>query len=245
MVPASPRTHTISDLIKPHRAEAVLRLRNSALGLLALAVLAHLSPLPSPYTSVVAVIRNSDGNGEGEGWGKWWWGVCAAESILLGLLTANILQSLYAIKFPRTPHPPLPSPSPSHAANPTSPAPKRRLGALSPNNSPQRSFSSSSYASSPVSTPSRTLNYPAVSPFSSSSPFNTSLSSPFNTSLSLSLPPTPSPVLSSSRSSMHSSTSLAPMLSSPLAAYRGKHASSVGRALNESILTQLAGDSDD
>jgi hypothetical protein len=65
----------------------------------------------------------------------------------------------------------------------------------------QKSFSTS-YASSPISTPSRVLSYGVRTP---ASPFDTSVTSSVGMS---SLPPTPTPILS---------------------AYRGKHSSSVGR----------------
>lgn len=68
---------------------------------------------------------------------------------------------------------------------------------------PQKAFSSSLYASSPLSTPSRTLHY--------SIPNSTPLDSSFASSTS-SFPGSPSPAYNS-----------------PLAAYRGKHKTGAGR----------------
>jgi len=74
-----------------------------------------------------------------------------------------------------------------------------------PFNPSSSTLSTSSYLTSPVSTPSRTLNYK----FPAASPFNDSTNS--NVSMSTSVPPSPSP-----------------LLSSPLMAYRGKHPQSAG-----------------
>ena len=132
-------------------------------------------------------------------------------SELAGVVTLiiNILQSVYAFKYPRTPVPSTPvSKSNKALVTPsTNPKSKRKLGGLSPHTSPQpqRSFSSS-YASSPLSTPSRTLNYTAPSP---SSPYNLSMNSSFGSSIG--------------------TTSSVAGAGSPLAAYRGKHADRVGR----------------
>jgi len=120
-------------------------------------------------------------------------------------LSINVLQSVYALKYPRAPLPPTPLSKSHKALSPpaNNPKLKRKLGSLSPNTSPQRSFSSS-YASSPLSTPSRTLNYTVPS----SSPFNSSINSSFGSSVG--------------------NASIAGA-GSPLAAYRGKHADRVGR----------------
>jgi hypothetical protein len=146
-------------------------------------------------------------------------------------------------------HPQIPSPPPASIpssiskskskalSTPTTNPPKRKLGALiSPNTSPspqpqpQRSFSfSSSYASSPLSTPSRTLNYTLPSPSLSSQSPSFAVDSSLNSSFGSS-----------------SGTGTGVGAASPLAAYRGKHADRVGRALDGSFLAGLAsGDESD
>ncbi|KAF8553025.1 hypothetical protein OG21DRAFT_1597863 [Imleria badia] len=151
----------------------------------------------------------------GEGGVGVFWAVCAAEVSLSGLLALNLIQAAVAIQYPRTPLPPLPS-SPAKSLL-TPQGQKKRRTILSPGTSPQaqRSFTSS-YVPSPVSTPSRTLHYP--------------------------MPSTPSPF----GVSLGASTSSAPSTPSPsLAAYHGRHPTSLGRAFNGSTLSLLAGDSDD
>ncbi|KAI0357873.1 hypothetical protein OH77DRAFT_1422008 [Trametes cingulata] len=144
--------------------------------------------------------------------------LCAAELALVAILLLNILQAAYALKYPRVPPPPPPSPAKSAARNtPLSPPSRQwRLSGITPNSSPQRQKSFSSYAPSPVSTPSRTINYTIPS----------SLSSPPDASFA-------------------SSISLQGSPASPLAAYRGRHSASVGRAFDGSLLSRLAKDESD
>ena len=82
-----------------------------------------------------------------------------------------------------------------------------------PFNPASSTLSTSAYLTSPVSTPSRTLNYK----FPAASPFNESTNS--NMSMSTSVPPSPSP-----------------LLSSPLMAYRGKHPQSAGSGYHDVCL---------
>ena len=51
---ARPRT-SIFDFTKPHKSEATLRIRNSAVGISVLLLLTHLSPLPSLWTCIRVV----------------------------------------------------------------------------------------------------------------------------------------------------------------------------------------------
>ena len=150
-------------------------------------------------------------------------------------LSVNILQSSYALKYPPPPpSPTLPSNSKSKSkalSTPTTNPPKRKLGALispstspSPQPQPQRSFS---FSSPPLSTPSRTLNYTLPSASLSSQSPSFTLDSSLN-------------------SSFGSSGGTGVGAASPLAAYRGKHADRVGRALDGSFLAGLAsGDESD
>ena len=139
------------------------------------------------------------------------------------MLAVNVLQASYALRYPRTPLPPPPSPAKHPKNTPLSPPARQwRLQGLTPTvrdfrftscmsppgdhlcvvqSTPQRQKAFSTYAPSPVSTPSRTLNYT----------FRSTSSQP--------------------DASFASSTISAPgSPASPLAAYRGRHSASVGRA---------------
>ncbi|KAI0364995.1 hypothetical protein BV20DRAFT_973690 [Pilatotrama ljubarskyi] len=143
--------------------------------------------------------------------------LCAAELTLFAVLLFNVVQAAYALKYPRVPPSPPSSPAKSAKATPLSPPSRQwRLSGITPTSSPQRQKAFSSYAPSPVSTPSRTINY--TIPASLSSPPDASFAS------SISLPGSPA---------------------SPLAAYRGKHSASVGRAFDGSLLSRLAKDESD
>ncbi|KIJ65400.1 hypothetical protein HYDPIDRAFT_174869 [Hydnomerulius pinastri MD-312] len=175
---AASKAKHLADFSKPHKNEAVLRLRNTTLSLFALVLLTHLLPVPSLWTAV-DVVRGDERVGVH-------WAVCAAELVLSGVLALNLIQAAVAIQYPRSPLPPLPSSPAKSLVTPQ--GQKKRRTILSPATSPQaqRSFSSS-YVSSPVSTPSRTLHYSMPS---TPSPFGISLNSSTN-----SVPSTPSPSL--------------------------------------------------
>ncbi|KAG2141907.1 hypothetical protein DEU56DRAFT_795478 [Suillus clintonianus] len=149
--------------LKPHRNEAALRIRNSSAALIALLFLTHLTPAPSLWTAI-DVVFNDLGEGKSA-----FWIMCAAELAMLGLFTLNVLQAAIALMYPPKPLPLTPSPSKS-IKTPQSQLQKRRH-VLSPHTSPQPQRTFSPYVSSPVSTPSRTLQYsipgPTPPPFSS------------------------------------------------------------------------------
>ncbi|KAF9224232.1 hypothetical protein BS17DRAFT_104448 [Gyrodon lividus] len=125
----------LADFSKPYKNEAVLRLRNTTMSLLALILLTYLLPIPSLWTAVNVV--------RGESGVSVVWAVCAAELFLSGLLVLNIIQAAVAIQYPRSP---LPPPPPHPAKGLTTPqGQKKRRTILSPVTSPQtqRSFTSS------------------------------------------------------------------------------------------------------
>ncbi|KAG2057458.1 hypothetical protein BDR06DRAFT_878093 [Suillus hirtellus] len=148
--------------LKPHKNEAALRIRNSSAALIAVLLFTHLTPAPSLWTAVDVVFNDS---GEGK---SAFWVMCAAELAMLGLFTLNALQAAIGLMYPQKPLPPTPSPSKS-IKTPQSHLQKRR-NVLSPHTSPQPQRTFSPYVSSPVSTPSRTLQYsipgPTPPPFS-------------------------------------------------------------------------------
>ncbi|KIM42703.1 hypothetical protein M413DRAFT_444375 [Hebeloma cylindrosporum] len=219
----------VSNHLKPHKSEAIQRLRYNALFLLTTLVISYLLPLPSLPSALRTAFRTSHHVAWSKEW-LWEW-MCLLELAVVTLFGYNALEAIYAIKYPRKPLPPLTSPMRVHTPKSSKATPKRPFKVLSPNSSPQPQkpfafspssstslgsasmiLSSSSYAQSPVSTPSRVLHY-TIPPSSST---NTQASS---TSEFLS---TPSPVIS---------------------AYRGKHMSvDVGRSLDGSFLSRIVPD---
>ncbi|EDR05466.1 uncharacterized protein LACBIDRAFT_303228 [Laccaria bicolor S238N-H82] len=225
----------IANHFKPHKAEALQRIRLNAVCLVAALILSYLLPVPSLPTAIRRVLRSSH---TFERWSSEWvyqWACLLVTAVTI--FTFNIAEAGYALKYPPLPMPPVNSPArpKSNAKSPTT-TPQRPFKVLSPNSSPQcqkpfsfapsspfasASFSMSSvtYPVSPVSTPSRVVHY-SIPPGSSST--NTQASSTSTVGYFA----TPSPVVS---------------------AYRGKHAAgNVGRALDGSYLGFIAStDSDE
>ncbi|KAJ6513160.1 hypothetical protein C8R45DRAFT_336284 [Mycena sanguinolenta] len=189
----------IANYLKLNRADALLRIRRNGFALLLLVSLSTLIPrIPALPTALAVAL-----SGRRYRWGTADW-IYTWFCVLVGavfLMSLNVLQGVYAVQYPRPPPPPSPSPAKSKAVHLTTPTPKRSFK-LSPNSSPQlqKSFSfgtsgsmlqsstssSSVYPSSPLSTPSRVLNYSFPASTSSTSTFMSSTSS-INT---------PSPILS-------------------------------------------------
>jgi len=235
-----PQKSSFFDFLKPRYHEAVFRLRNSVIAVIALATLTHLLPIPTPYASAWNFYRDTFQS-------PWDKGVAIAELVIFGLLLANILQATIAIRSPPAPYPPVASPAKSFSPPPRLPpvrANRHSLGnnksnaGLSPKMTPQRQlpFSASTTSVGGTSTTGagsasdpRGLAQSYSLAFtnflaSPSSPSPSSSSTPHDRSFG-SLPPSPSPT-------------------SPLAAYRGRRAP-IGRGLDGSLLARLAqGDSD-
>ncbi|KAJ3015780.1 hypothetical protein NUW54_g949 [Trametes sanguinea] len=200
---SSASSTSVLDWFKPIRSEAIARLRTNSVGLVGLVIFTNLLPVPSLWRAFDVVWQGRPTSAPH-------YYLCAAELGLLTLLAFNVLQAGYALKYPRAPLPPPPSPAKSAKSTPLSPPASRqwRLSGMSPQASPQRQKAFSSYAPSPVSTPSRTINY--TIPGSVSSPPDASFAS------SISVPGSPA---------------------SPLAAYRGRHSTSVGREYPHCLTT--------
>ncbi|KAF8991065.1 hypothetical protein BDQ17DRAFT_314527 [Cyathus striatus] len=218
----------ISNHFKPYRAEAILRLRINTFCFLATVVLSYLLPVPGIFNAVRVVLKES----HHEQWTMEWlvlW-VCRFEIAIAGIFGFNVLQSIYAIRYPRAPFSPIQSPAHSKKRTPASApvTPKRTFKLpVSPSTTPlpQKAFAfspsastslgmstSSTYPASPVSTPSRVLQYSVLSP------------SPNTSTSTAGVLATPSPIIS---------------------AYKGKHSSSIGRGLDSSLLGMLAKENDD
>ncbi|KAJ6576555.1 hypothetical protein DFH09DRAFT_1311226 [Mycena vulgaris] len=191
----------IADYFKPHRAEALVRIRSNVFVILLIAVLSFLIPRIPALPTALAVALSGKRH-------RWWSsdGFYASFCIIgespevaaVALLSLNILQAVYAVNYPRAPLPPSPSPAKAKGIHMAPPTPQRSLR-LSPNSSPQpqKSFSfgasgsalqssTGGYPTSPVSTPSRVLHY-SIPPSSSTSTFMSSTSTTMHT---------PSPILS-------------------------------------------------
>ncbi|KAF8489980.1 hypothetical protein F5888DRAFT_1808409 [Russula emetica] len=230
------------DILKPRYHEAVYRLKNSLIALIALFTLTHLLPLPTPYASAWNFYRDSFQS-------SWEKSLAIAGAILpykfaLPPLLTQDHDATIAIRSPPAPYPSFPSPSKSlsphskggqqqqHRTTMTPPAWRGKSGGLSPKTTPQRqlAFSTTTPAGSNsaggASDP-RGLAQSYKLTFANHHTSSPDISISSSTGSS-SLPPSPSPA----------------QATSPLAAYRGRRAPT-GRALDGSLLARLAqGDSD-
>ncbi|KAJ7030428.1 hypothetical protein C8F04DRAFT_732933 [Mycena alexandri] len=192
------------DYFKLHRADAVLRIRRNVFALLLIAVLSTLVPrIPALPTALAVALSSRRYRWWTAAWLYSWF--CMIEVGAVVLLSLNILQAAYAIKYPRAPLALSPSPAKPKGIHMAPPTPQRSFR-LSPNSSPQPqksfsfsasgsalqssssagSLSLSTYPSSPLSTPSRVLHY-SLPPGASTSSTSTFAASSLNT---------PSPILS-------------------------------------------------
>ncbi|KAI0343295.1 hypothetical protein BDW22DRAFT_1266337 [Trametopsis cervina] len=231
---------TMLDRLKPRRSDAISRIRANGMGLFAVLVAMNLLPVPGPWDATLLVWQSYSRKFGSMEAGPLWWAACFAELAIVAALTFNVLQATYALKYPPAPLPPTapstpkPNPAAMAAKSPKSSAglgqSQRRLVGVTPTTpQPQKSFSSSFYASSPASTPSRTLNY---STFSGTGGADTSFGSSFSSSLNN----TPSPVGGLSNASL---LGMSVSGSPSLAAYRGKHRAPAGRAFDGDLLNRL------
>ncbi|RDB27757.1 hypothetical protein Hypma_003204 [Hypsizygus marmoreus] len=217
---------TVSNYFKPHRAEAIQRIRINAFCFLLVLIFSNLLPLPSIQSAVRVVSSSSRPERWSSDWVYRWF--CIAEASAAAIFSFNVLEGVHAVRYPRPPLPPYSSPAKTKPIFKAA-TPSRPFRIMSPNTSPQPqrpfafspsasfSASTSKYQTSPLSTPSRVLQYSTI-PASST---NTQASS----TSTMAFLSTPSPVIS---------------------AYRGKYSGGVGRALDESLLCHLpSGDADD
>ncbi|KAF8624149.1 hypothetical protein AX17_007212 [Amanita inopinata Kibby_2008] len=246
-------TSPLLNALKPHRAEALQRIRTNAFSFIALLLLTYSLPLPSlpvafknaltaattrPDMGVgVGVVYSTRGSFvEHERWSSEWlygW-LCIVEAALASIFLFNIMQGVYALRYPRSPLPPMSSPTKPRprSVHPSPITPKHPFKITLPKSAsiPQKPFtfspsastaSTSAYPTTPLSkTPSRgSVQYSL--PFSLDSVRSTgsSVSGISSTSQAM-FPASPSPVVS---------------------AWRGKHlVGEVGRPLDGSFLGQLS-----
>jgi len=137
--------NTFTNRLKPHKAEAIQRIRTNALCLITTLLLSYLLPVPSLPTALRTLRSSSHHTPWSAEW-IWDW-ICLLgvsshetrdphistllETALVTLLFYNILEASYAIKYPRAPPPPFKSPS-KPKANLCS-TPQRSFKILSPN----------------------------------------------------------------------------------------------------------------
>ncbi|KAJ3772785.1 hypothetical protein FB446DRAFT_788385 [Lentinula raphanica] len=259
---------TLTNYFRPHRGEAVVRLRSNAFGLFSLLISTWLLPVPSVVLAIRMLLSGNharteflDGNESEWGIRK---GLCILGSVIpqrvrahpicltsfsielaiAALLTYNILEATYALQYPRKPFPPS-ALSPAKKSNP--------LGIFSPESAkkPFRILSANS-------TPTSASKYKPFTPGRS-----VALSESKNSHYPLSPASSPSRVIQYSmpskagssgvNASISSSTSTIPPTPSPSStlatAYRGKHASGFhgGRPMDGLYLSQmtLSGDDED
>ncbi|PAV19309.1 hypothetical protein PNOK_0424300 [Pyrrhoderma noxium] len=205
------------DWLKPRRSVAIARLRHNGFALAVALIFTQLAPVvPSPLSCLFMVLVDDRGLTKAEAW------MCRIELALFSILSLNILQAYLGLRYPPPPCDPLETPAKKNQArNPPTPRPLSKV--FTPITPFKNASLASSYANapSPVSSPSRIINY--KSPLFSS----TSTSSPFQTSLN---------------SSTHSTSSF---MSSPLA-YRARQSlSQSARPLSGSFLGKLETEDDD
>ncbi|KAI0825635.1 hypothetical protein BC629DRAFT_1586526 [Irpex lacteus] len=223
---------SVLDSLKPQRSEAVARIRSNGVGFVVVFVTTNLLPLPGPWEAVRQVWTSYNSRFKGREEVGLWWVLCFLA------LSFNILQAIYALQFPPkalsppTPATPRPNPLGLSARSPKGSGglsqSQRKLIASTPTTvpQPQKPFSSSFYPSTPLSSPSRILNYSALSQADIS----------LNSSFSASITNSPSPTGGALNARL---LGLSSSGSPSLAAYRGKHRNGAGRAFDGDLLNRL------
>ncbi|KAF5361176.1 hypothetical protein D9758_009062 [Tetrapyrgos nigripes] len=103
-------TSHVVNHFRPHKTEAIVRIRQNAFFVLSIVLLTYLLPVPSIAYALASVLSGNGGS-RGSVEEKI---ICVFEILCITIPSYNILESLYAIKYPRAP-PPLP---PSHPQSP-------------------------------------------------------------------------------------------------------------------------------
>ncbi|KAJ3495249.1 hypothetical protein NMY22_g19964 [Coprinellus aureogranulatus] len=110
-------TRTLTARFKPHRTEAIARIRFNVFSFLVLLLVTSIVPglpsLPTAIATVAGEVVHYHHHVADEGEGVWGW-VCLVEASLTAIFLFNIFESLYALKYPRAPSP---TPSSSSASS--------------------------------------------------------------------------------------------------------------------------------
>lgn len=138
---------TLGNYFKPHRAEALQRIRLNGFGFILVLVFSNLLPIPSLQVALRTVISG----GERDRWAsdlvyKWFCilGVCfiriARITLIIVLEVAvatvfafNFVEGLHAVQYPRPPLPPYSSPAKTKPIFKGNSTPQRSFKILSPN----------------------------------------------------------------------------------------------------------------
>ena len=139
---------TVADKLKPHKAEAIQRIRFNVLVITSVVILSYLLPIPSAFSAVTIPFREINQEAWTIEWFWQWFAVAGAfccrglrvhltlfysEFALLALCFYNILEAGYALKYPRAPLPPITSPAKAKSQSSSLTTPKRPFKVLSPN----------------------------------------------------------------------------------------------------------------
>ncbi|KAF9456069.1 hypothetical protein BDZ94DRAFT_1285903 [Collybia nuda] len=210
---------TVVNYFKPHRAEALQRIRLNGFCFIIVVVFTNLLPLPSIQAAIRTVVAANEQERWASDWLYKWFCIFVAVATVFAF---NFVEGIYAVKYPRPPLAPYASPAKTKPIFRGDPTPQRPFRVLSPNSSPQPqrpfslSASTSKYPTSPMSTPSRVLQYSTL-PASTNTQASSTSTMAFHS--------TPSPIIS---------------------AYRGKNlGGSVGHAVDGSFLSRIAPEASD
>ncbi|KAF8627014.1 hypothetical protein AX15_004595 [Amanita polypyramis BW_CC] len=259
----------VLDALKPHRAEALQRVRTNAFCLVLLIILSYLLPIPSISNAFSHTLRLRSTTKFFDERGrrvvstvpvsvppiKWsldaaysW--VCTIESAVVTIFLFNVLQGIYALKYPRTtPHltPSSTSPSRSKKSAPTTPT-SHPFKSLSPKYRSKNSTPQKPFTFSPThSTATNSSTFSTGSKLGKSNPYpSTPADTPSRKSVHYSLPSLDASLDFSPESS--TASGLSPLSSSVfagsvpvIAAWRGKHVpSEIGRPLDGSFLGHIS-----
>ncbi|KAM6497439.1 hypothetical protein JOM56_007912 [Amanita muscaria] len=249
------------DALKPHRAEALQRVRTNAFCLLVLVVLSYLLPIPSVFTAfnhaatrLMVPGRSPELDGikpwtviavppQPQMWSTEWvfgW-LCTLEAAAVTIFLLNLLQGVYALKYPRAAPPPTPSKSPhkSLTSTPSTPNTRHPLKGIksSPGGGAANQFQKPFTFSPTQSNPASSLSFSAVGRGYPSTPADT----PSRGSVKYTFPSALDSSVKSSSTSSGLGTSF-PASPSPVLAWRGKHlAFDVGKPLDGSFIGQILG----
>lgn len=137
----------LANHLKPHRAEALQRVRVNGICLVTGILVSYLLPIPSLHRAIHVVRSRGYDLGSGEWFFYRWfcilgaslfdriWRLLTYENIevaMFSLFLVNLLHGIYAVRYPRTSYPPVTSPSKPRAMKTASVTPQRSFKVLSP-----------------------------------------------------------------------------------------------------------------
>ena len=235
---------SIANYFKPHRAEALQRIRINAFGFVLIVVFSNLLPLPSLQSAICFLTISNSSHERAYRWfcilgtlpdertyPKLTLNIKCTEVLAATIFAFNVLEGAYAVKYPKPPLPPYASPAKTKPIFKSGPTPKKRaFKVLSPNVRIFLVRLMSLYLLAHDVKCIQTSPQPQK-PFSPSPSFTTSISA--GSTYPTSPLSTPSRVIHYSNlggsTNTQSSTTTFQTPSPVMSAYRGKHLNSVGR----------------